>query len=198
VCHEETVLFTFVDLEAVVLPKSSYTFTVQRVNETLEENMSKVTLKFDPQTDAGSLDKQYCSETEEMLALKFTADFVAFLNRQNGGIPAKQFFKVGRKVKVVERFLCLYKDYEDRPEFGQFDIGVVWSQIEERLNDHLLPFAVVFSGDFLCFDYEDSEIPKIVLWDHDLSDTDEPVTTLVSDDFEEFLSLLTENKSGKV
>jgi hypothetical protein len=152
-----------------------------------------VELKFDPETEAGEFDDQYVKDTEEMLALDFTPDFLKFLKKHNGGISDKQYFKLDDDVKVVERFLCLCPDYEERPEFGQFDIGVVWSQIEDRLNDYLIPFAAVFTGDFLCFDYENNDPPKIVVWDHDLSEEDEPVTYPVADDFKQFLTMLTDD-----
>jgi SMI1-KNR4 cell-wall len=159
--------------------------------------MSEIKLQFEADTDAGDFDKKYVTETEEMLALELKSDFIAFLKNHNGGIPKKQYFKLGKNVNVVERFLCLFPDYEERPEFGQFDIGVVWSQIEDRLNEYLIPFAAVFPGDFVCFDYEDNDEPKVVLWDHNRSQEYDPVTKPVADSFEEFLSMLTDDDEGK-
>lgn len=152
-------------------------------------------LEFEPGTDAGEFSDEYVADTEEMLMLDFTPDFIAFLHEHNGGIPKKQYFPLDEDVKVVERFLCMCPDYEDRPEFGQFDIGVVWSQIEDRLNDYLVPFAAVYPGDFLCFDHEEDEKnPKVVLWDHNRSLEDEPFTYAVADNFRTFLSMLTDEE----
>jgi hypothetical protein len=67
----------------------------------------------------------------------------------------------------------------------------------DRINDYLIPFAVLFAGDMLCFDYEnvDSETggrPHVVVWFHEESEEDAPVTQLVADNFDEFLSVLHE------
>lgn len=157
-----------------------------------------VQLEFEPGTEAGEFDDEYVKETEEMLELDFTPEFIAFLKEHNGGVSKKRYFKLDDDVKVVEVFLNLFPDYEDDPKFGQFDIGVVWSEIEDRLNEYLIPFAAVYPGDFLCFDYEDNDPPKIVLWDHNRSLEDEPVTYPVTDNFKQFLALLTDDEDGEV
>jgi hypothetical protein len=144
-----------------------------------------------PGTDAGKPAKDYVRETEEMLGLKFTPDFLAFLENHNGGVPKKRYFKYDGGDQVVERFLCVYADYAKDVKFGQFDIGVVWSSIEDRLNEYLMPFAALFAGDFLCFDYENKEEPSVVVWVHDLSGDRAPETEPVADNFRQFLSTLT-------
>jgi SMI1-KNR4 cell-wall len=151
---------------------------------------------FEEGTVAGAFTDSYVADTENMTGLDFTPDFLAFLKRYNGGTPKKRFFTLDKDLKVLEFFLCLEPDYSES-DFGGTDIGVVWSQIEDRLNDYLVPFASVFAGDFLCFDYEDNDEPKIVLWNHDLSDEGEPVTEPVADSFEEFLSMLTDDDGEK-
>ncbi len=157
----------------------------------------KFELEFEPGTDAGKLDADYVKAKEEMIGWEFPPEFIEFLKVQNGGVPKKKYFRIGDKTKVLERFLCLAADYETN-KFGDYDIGVVWSDILDRLNDYLVPFAAVFAGDFLCFDYEDeeSETVKIVLWNHELSDYDEPQTTFVANGFNELLRMLVEN-AGK-
>ncbi len=151
----------------------------------------KFDLEFEPGTNAGKLDADYVDTTEEMISWNFPPEFIEFLKVQNGGAPKKKYFRMGDNIKVLERFLCLVADYETG-KFGDYDIGVVWSDIVDRLNDYLVPFAAVFAGDFLCFDYdvEDSEPVKIVLWNHDLSEDDEPHTTFVATSFNELLGML--------
>ena len=150
-----------------------------------------VKLEFEPSTDAGKFDKKYVEETEEMLDLEFSPEFLAFLKHHNGGVPKKRHFKLGNNVKVVGQFLCLYPNYKENERFGQNDIGVVWSQIEDRLNEFLVPFAEIYPGDYLCFDYETGDDPSIVLWNHELSDEDSPVTDFVAKSFKQFLTMLT-------
>ncbi len=153
-------------------------------------------IEFEPHTVAGKFTDEYVSAVEEMTELEFTEDFMDFLNRHNGGTPKKQFFPLDKNVKVLQFFLCLEPNYKES-DFGETDIAVVWSQIGDRLNDYLIPFAAVFAGDFLCFDYEDNDEPKIVLWNHDLSEEGEPVTEPVADNFEEFLLMLTDDDGEK-
>ena len=153
-------------------------------------------------TVAGEPDADYIDETEDMMELEFTPDFLTFLENHNGGVPAKQYFKLGNNTKVVQRFLCAYADFEDNSEFGQSDIGVIWTQIEDRLSEFQMPFAQVYAGDFLCFDFEpsdDDEKPVVVLWIHDESYEGHPVTIPVADTFEQFLKMLTDDpgNSGK-
>lgn len=152
-------------------------------------------LEFEAGTGAGELDYDYVADKEEMTGLEFPPEFLEFLERQNGGIPKKKYFRVDGKTKVLERFLCLAADYDDN-KYGDYDIGVVWSDIEDRLNEYLLPFALVFAGDFLCFNYEENEeTPSVVLWHHEFSEEDEPFTTYVADSFSDFLKMLSENKN---
>jgi hypothetical protein len=150
-------------------------------------------LGFEPETSAGKFTARYVRSTEEMINRRFTPAFLAFLKEHNGGVPKARYFKLGRNVKVVDAFLSLVPDYENDP-LGQLDIGVVWSQIEDRLNDSLVPFAALFPGDFLCFDHKGTRKPRVVLWDHERSDQRGPVTTPVADDFEQFLGMLFEEK----
>lgn len=89
-------------------------------------------------------------------------------------------------------------DPKAEPVIGQYDIGVVIAQIEDRLTDdedlvgtNLIPFASVFGGDFLCLDFRTlPSQPSVVLWDHNESDELEPVTFHVTDTFENFIELL--------
>jgi len=151
-------------------------------------------IEMEPGTDAGPLNEDYVEETEDMLELEFAPEFIEFLENHNGGVPKNQYFRLGSNVKILERFLCVFAEYQENIEFGQFDIGVVWSQIEDRLNEFLMPFAVVFAGDFLCFDFEESDDPTVVLWYHDRSGEGEPFTVKVADNFKQFLQMLTNSE----
>lgn len=140
-----------------------------------------------PRTAAGKVDRQHASDTEDLMELEFPDEFLRFLDRHNGGVPRARHFRLGKNVKVVERFLALVKRYRTHP-LGPFDIGVVWSSIEDRLNEFLMPFAVVYPGDFLCFDFTEHDDPPVVLWVHDRSSEDAPHLVPVADDFRAFLS----------
>src|SRR5688500_18932072 len=150
-------------------------------------------LQFVENTTAGKVKPDYVAKTEKMIGLKFPTNFLSLLEARNGGVPVKRLFKIDDEVKVLERFLCLVSDYKVN-KFGDFDIGVVWSRIEDRLDGNLLPFAAVFAGDYLCFDYADNRNkPKVVLWYHELSDEEAPYIIPVADSFDEFLEMLYED-----
>ena len=146
-------------------------------------------LEFVKEKDAGAFDDDFVRRTEKMIGLEFPPDFMRFTKRHNGGAPKKRFFKMGERTKVLETFLGFVPDYKTS-SYGSLDIGVVWSQIEDRLNEHLVPFAAIYPGDFLCFDHENNNPPKVVLWIHDLSEEEEPATEPVADSFEQFLEIL--------
>jgi SMI1-KNR4 cell-wall len=156
---------------------------------------ASLTIPLRPNTAMGRVDRRYASRTEDMLELEFTEEFLEFLDRHNGGVPLTPNFRMGKNVKVIERFLCLVKDYKTRP-LGELDIGVVWSQLEDRLGEFLQPFAAVFPGDFLCFDFSSSDNPSVVLWVHDRSDEDAPYTVKVAKNFRAFLGLLFDASSA--
>lgn len=155
-----------------------------------------LTLPLVPGTALGRVDRRHASRTEDLLQLEFTDEFLEFLDRHNGGVPATRNFKLGRNVKVVERFLALLKDYKTHPN-GELDLGVVWSSIEDRLDEFLMPFAAVFPGDFLCFDFTEFDDPVVVLWVHDRSSEDEPFTVKVAKDFRAFLAMLFDATASK-
>jgi hypothetical protein len=156
------------------------------------QNRAPGPLDFDPGTVAGGFTAAYVEKLQRMLDLEFDPAWLAFLKDHNGGTPRQRYFKLGRNTKVLEFFFSLVPDYENDERFGQVDVGVVWSQIEDRLDEHLVPFAAVFAGDMLCFNHEEGGPPRVVLWDHERSEEDSPVTLPVADDFASFLSLLFE------
>jgi len=147
-------------------------------------------IEFEPDSCAGPLDPTEVAETEKMIGLKFVPDYLEFLSSCNGGTPRNRYFDVLNNTKVIERFLCITSDYQRDDVHGPYNVGVVWSQIGDRLNDYLIPFAALFAGDFLCFDYEDRETPRIVWWNHERSDELRPHTEFVADDFNAFLGIL--------
>ncbi|MFC3278416.1 SMI1/KNR4 family protein [Xanthomonas fragariae] len=135
---------------------------------------------------------------EEYCGAKLPEDFKSFLSYGNGGIPHKQSFKAEGGDRIIERFLPLMDDPESDPANGQYEISVVETQIGERLASdpdqvgcNILPFATLFAGDFLCFDFRnDSDHPQVVIWDHNASEEFTPVTVPVASSFSELLEKL--------
>ncbi len=146
-------------------------------------------ISFKSGTSGSSIYLDYIQDVEGEIGISFPASFLDLMKKGNGGVPVEQYFDLKGNEKVVERFLSFVPNYKES-EIGCYDIEVVWSQIEGRLNDYLCPFAALFAGDFLCFDFEGRDEPRIVLWDHEKSEEDSPVLFEVSKNLESFLSLL--------
>jgi SMI1-KNR4 cell-wall len=147
-------------------------------------------IEFEPGSCAGPLDPTEVSSVERMIGLRFSRSYLEFLSNCNGGSPKSRNFDVPNNTKVIERFLCITKNYRDDARHGPYNVGVVWSQVGDRLNDYLIPFAALFGGDLLCFDYEGRKEPRIVWWDHEKSDELDPHTESVANDFSDFLEML--------
>lgn len=140
---------------------------------------------------------------ENNYKINFPEKFKEFLLEYNGATPITNVFSLGSNEYLIERFLCILEDYKEHKN-GDYDIGVVISQIFDRLTDSeditgmdVIPIAVLFGGNFICLDYRNKEIdytenknPIVVIWDHEESEEDLPVTKKVCNSIDEFFSML--------
>jgi len=135
---------------------------------------------------------------EQAYRVNLPVDYVKFLKHGNGGVPVQNVFNVNGRERVLECFLCLMEDPNEDPVNGWRDISVVLSQLDERLIDdedlvgmNVIPFAVLFGGDFVCFDFRQNPTsPVLAVWDHEQSEEFKPYLEVVADSFSEFLSML--------
>lgn len=132
---------------------------------------------------------------EEFHKIKLPESYINFIKGSNGAIPNELTIKSDGQDRLVEKFLCLLEDPGSEVIQGQYEISVVIAQIEDRLTDdedligsNIIPFAVVFGGDFLCMDFrENGDNPSVILWDHEESDELDPITYTIADSFDSFL-----------
>lgn len=151
----------------------------------------EVDLEYDPRSLAGPLDPKEVEQAERFVGMRFDPDWVAHLALYNGGKPGKRNFDLGDNVKTLTRFLCIVPNFAgDREGHGAFDVRAVRIRIEDRLHDRLVPFAALYPGDYLCFDYAGPGRPRVVLWDHEKSRPGQPHTEPVADSFTAFLQML--------
>ncbi len=140
------------------------------------------------------------SKFEAYYRINLPEDYRKFLEIGNCGIPIKNIFQHENTERLVERFLCMMEDPNSIPSKGTYDISVVITQIEDRLADNddligmnIIPIAYLFGGDFICLDFRGNvNNPKVMLWDHNLSDELSPHVELVSNNFTNFLEKLYE------
>lgn len=160
------------------------------MEELLNQPRINYDFEWDPQSGAGPVHSVEIAFTERIYGFHFDPAYLHQLERCNGGVPRQKYFVAAGTVKVIERFLCVIAHVSENTRHGGSDVGVVTAQIEDRLGEVMVPFATLFAGDYLCFDAETSDPPKIVVWDHERSRPGNPITTPVADDFTSFLSLL--------
>lgn len=137
------------------------------------------------------------AEKERKWRVVLPADYREFIMKYNGGIPNEKSFSCNNRHYAVTRFLCILKNVQETPE-GWYEIGVVESQIGERLTDNedligmeVLPIAELFAGDYACLDYrENKEKPCVCVWSHEESEEFSPVTYKAADTFSEFIGIL--------
>lgn len=153
-------------------------------------------IKCDPQSSAGPVNQDEIAFTERVYEFHFDPLYLQQLEQCNGGVPQKKYFAASGTIKVIERFLCVIANVSENRRHGGNDMGVVITQIEDRLGDAMVPFAALFAGDYLCFDAAQSDPPQIVVWDHERSRPGAPVTISVADDYASFVSLLSADAPG--
>ena len=136
-------------------------------------------------------------------------EFKEFLLKYNGAVPITYVLPFDSNKYVIERFLCLLEDCENNID-GWYDIEVVIAQIFDRLADNegmgmnVVPIAYMFAGDFICLDYRkegmdfrENENPSVVIWDHEESEIDNPVTIKIADSITEFFDMLIEGEDDE-
>ncbi|MBC7805021.1 MAG: SMI1/KNR4 family protein [Akkermansiaceae bacterium] len=170
---------------------------------------------FQEGTCAGPFSQEQLEGLERFYHVRLDPHFVEMSKRCNGGVPVLRNFDVvatGRE-RMIDRFLCVL-DSPNAAGVGHhahYDIGVTMTYIGDRLRDWLVPFAVLFAGDMLCFQYraeynldddpddetdDDGNIigyldtPMICVWDHEASEELRPALYWVADSFEQFSYML--------
>lgn len=117
----------------------------------------------------------------------------------HGAVPKENAFYQGARERMIERFLVLLDDPGSSGEIGWYDISVVVTQIGDRLVEDedlvgtdVVPFAVLFAGDYVCLSYKDVDVgePSVVVWDHEQSEVGAPYLETVAKNLDEFLTML--------
>lgn len=157
----------------------------------------QVELHYNPETFAGPFNDDVLARFEDWLhasgqnAIHFGKSYVEHLRKFHGGVPGKRYFRIpAGGAHVLTRFLNFLPARSGHP-LQSYSVQCMWSAIDDRLGDRLMPFAELFNGDMLCFDFKGLGEPEVVVWDHELSHHDSPRTEFVAKTFEEFLQMLT-------
>jgi len=153
-------------------------------------------LEYHPNSFAGPFSKKEAKGFESWLQrcqakeIKFDPDYLEHLPRFHGGAPGRRYFKTAKGTgHVITRFLNFLPDENDST-LAQYNVSGTWGLIEDRLGELHVPFAELFGGDMLCFDFR-AIPPQIVVWDHERSTEGNPYTESVAESFAAFLKLPT-------
>ncbi|MEK4077572.1 SMI1/KNR4 family protein [Paenibacillus sp. FSL R5-0486] len=134
---------------------------------------------------------------ERSLRVSFPESYRHFIKEHNGAVPITNMFSMNQQEYIIEKFLCILDDSESDPINGWYEIEVTITQIGDRLTDNedlvgmnVVPIAALFSGDFICLDFRETEEPTVVIWFHEESEEFSPVTQKVATNILEFFELL--------
>lgn len=132
---------------------------------------------------------------ERSFRVSFPESYRHFIKEHNGAVPITNMFSMNQQEYIIEKFLCILDDSESDPINGWYDIEVTITQIGDRLTDNedlvgmnVVPIAALFSGDFICLDFRETEEPTVVIWFHEESEEFSPVTQKVATNILEFLN----------
>lgn len=102
-------------------------------------------------------------EFEDRFGVKFPNDYIECIKCNNGALPEPCFFKVKGKERIFGELLSFETN-------SRGNIYNTYNRIKEALPKKVIPFATDPSGNFICFDYINSETsPKVVFWYHEIS-----------------------------
>lgn len=156
-----------------------------------------VNLGYDPSSLQGPLDRSRVVAFERYLSdsgqpITFDPAYLDHLARFHGGVPKKRCVRTRQGTELaIGRFLN-FVDHKQEKVMGWYSVTVTWTQIEDRLNEFMIPFAALAGGDFLCFDHEKEGRPRVIAWFHEDSTADNPATEEVAENFDDLLTKLYE------
>ena len=100
---------------------------------------------------------------ENRLEITLPEDYKQIVLKYDGGYPNPNHFKVDGKVEIFNNLISL-----DENEYD--NIYEILEDLQDRIGDHLIPFAEDGFGNLLCFDYSANK--NIVFWDHEKNHDD--------------------------
>ena len=155
---------------------------------------TQIDLLYDPNSFVGPLDEYEIVSFEKWLRaseykkISFDRSYIDHLSRFHGGVPRKRCFRTALGTEqAIDRFLSSDSNHP----LKQYSVEGTWSLLSDRMGKHLMPFAELCFGDYLCFDHEQEGRPRVVMWFHERSRSERPpYTEFVAANFDEFLALL--------
>lgn len=102
------------------------------------------------------------AQLEKRLGVRLPTDYLECAITNHGGNPQPKCLDFGGKHdRTFDVLLSLIDNTEEQ------SVMEAYQDIGDRIPGKLVPFAANAGGDYYCFDYRESAIPKIVYWDHE-------------------------------
>jgi cell wall assembly regulator SMI1 len=120
---------------------------------------------------------------EAVLGVRLPADFVAVASEHQGRTPSPSVFRLEDGTESILNNLLHFEASSPTSSIVR-----AWDDLQDILPAGVVPFAADPGGNYLCFDYRESdEQPPVVFWVHD--DPSAP-TQRVAASFTQLLALL--------
>lgn len=151
--------------------------------------------------DEGSIDLEKVLNFEVKYGIKFPDTYTLFIVKHNGArldIDSFDFYDNVYKREASEsiafiKFENVGKTICDLLEQTTNDINDPdVFKFYNYFDPKIIPFGDTGGGDFICFDYRQSDNPSIILWCHDNYDEKWNRISFVANNFDEFINMLHE------
>lgn len=132
--------------------------------------MSKIKWKYTEK----EISREYIEKVGIEFGIQFPNDYIECAIYNHGANAEPNCFDLGNNQKIFAGLLSFNEESME-------NIMEVYSCIKKALPNKVIPFGCDPSGNYICFDYSESEInPRIVFWYHEIAVTKENL-----DEFEE-------------
>lgn len=112
------------------------------------------------------ISSEHIEKVGNELGIKFPKDYIECAIYNHGANVEPNCFDLGRNQKIFGGLLSFNEESIE-------NIEKIYSYIKDALPDKVIPFGCDPSGNYICFDYMESETnPKIVFWYHEIAVTE--------------------------
>lgn len=125
------------------------------------------------------LDNSEINLIEHELSVKLPIDFVNLIRQYNGARPSLISFDLeNEKEKVFDSLI-------DFSPNGNNNVIEVYKSFKKNSLKKNIPFGEDGFGNYICFQYQNSENPNIIFFNHETNEV-----KLIADSFKEFIDML--------
>lgn len=126
-----------------------------------------------------SLNKSEINLIENELSVKLPTDFINLITEYNGARPSLISFDIkDEKEKVFDALI----DFSPNSKNNVIEI---YNRLKKNNNKKIIPFGEDGFGNYICFQYQNSENPNVVFFNHENNQVKH-----IADNFKDFIEML--------